>query len=91
MRLLWVTVNRLTRSGRVLGAEQRISVEDALRALTVNGAHQYFEEAKKGTLTVGKQADLVVLSQDPLALAPEKLLELRVMETVARGRVVFDR
>ena len=91
MRLLWVTVNRLTRSGKVLGAEQRIGIEDALRALTVNGAHQYFEEAKKGTLAVGKQADLVVLSQDPLALAPEKLLELKVMETVARGKVVFDR
>jgi predicted amidohydrolase YtcJ len=91
MRLLWSTVNRITRSGKVLGPEQRIGIEDALRALTVNGAHQYFEEARKGTLAVGKQADLVVLSQDPLALAPEKLLELRVVETVARGRVVFER
>jgi hypothetical protein len=91
LRLLWATVNRITRSGAVLGAEQRIGIEDALRALTANGAHQYFEEAKKGTLAVGKQADLVVLSEDPLALAPPKLLELRVMETVARGRVVFER
>ncbi len=91
MRLLWVTVNRLTRSAKVLGPAQRIGIQDALRALTVNGAHQYFEEAKKGTLTVGKQADLVVLSQDPLALAPEKLLEVKVVETVARGRVVFER
>jgi predicted amidohydrolase YtcJ len=91
IRLLWSTVNRQTRSGKTLGAEQRIGTEDALRALTVNGAHQYFEEAKKGSLTVGKRADLVVLSEDPLALAPERLLELRVMETVARGRVVFER
>jgi hypothetical protein len=91
IRLLWSTVNRQTRSGKTLGTEQRIGTEDALRALTVNGAHQYFEEAKKGSLTVGKRADLVVLSEDPLALAPEKLLELRVMETVARGSVVFER
>ncbi len=91
LRLLWVTTNRLTRSGKVLGAEQRISIEDALRALTVNGAHQYFEEKRKGTLAVGKQADLVVLSEDPLALAPPKLLDLRVEETVSRGRVVFER
>jgi hypothetical protein len=91
IRLLWSTVNRQTRSGKTLGAEQRVSTLEALRALTVNGAHQYFEEAKKGSLTVGKRADLVVLSEDPLALAPERLLELRVMETVARGRVVFER
>jgi hypothetical protein len=88
-RLLWATVNRLTRSGRPLGAEQRIGTEDALRALTANAARQYFEEAKKGTLAVGKQADLVVLSEDPLAMAPEKLLELKVIETVSRGRAVF--
>jgi hypothetical protein len=90
-RLLWSTVNRETRSGKALGAEQRIGVEDALRALTVNGARQYFEEARKGTLAVGKQADLVVLSQDPLALAPERLLELRAEETFARGRSVYAR
>jgi len=89
-RLLWATVNRLTRSGQTLGAEQRIGTEDALRALTVNGARQYFAEARKGTIAVGKQADLVVLSEDPLAMAPERLLELRVEQTVARGRVVYE-
>ena len=88
-RLLWSTVNRQTRSGKTLGPEQRIGIEDALRALTVNGAHQYFEEARKGTLSVGKQADLVVLSEDPLAIAPENLMELKVVETLARGRVVY--
>jgi hypothetical protein len=88
IRLLWSTVNRQTRNGKTLGAEQRIGIEDALRALTVNGAHQYFEEARKGSLAAGKQADLVVLSEDPLAMAPEKLLGLRVEETVARGKTV---
>ena len=90
IRLLWATSNRLTRSGRVLGAEQRIGIEDALRALTANGAHQYFAERERGTLSPGKLADLVVLSQNPLAMEREKLLELRVLETVSRGRVVFQ-
>jgi hypothetical protein len=90
IRLLWATTNRLTRSGKVLGAEQRVSVADALRALTANGARQYFAERERGTLTTGKLADLVVLSRDPVELGREKLLELRVLETVSRGRVVFS-
>jgi len=90
IRLLWATTNRLTRSGQVLGAEQRVSVEEALRALTANGARQYFAENERGTLTLGKLADLVVLSRDPVELGREKLLELRVLETVSRGKVVFE-
>jgi hypothetical protein len=89
IRLLWVTTNRLTRSGQVLGADQRVSVEDALRALTANGARQYFAEHERGTLTTGKLADLVVLSADPLATPRERLLELEVVETVSRGKVVY--
>jgi hypothetical protein len=91
IRLLWATTNRLTRSGRVLGTEQRVSPLEALRALTANGAHQYFAEQERGTLTVGKLADLVVLSESPLTVEREKLLELKVEETVSRGRVVFQR
>ena len=88
IRLLWVTTNRLTRSGQVLGAEQRVSTLEALRALTANAARQYFAEHERGTLTAGKLADLVVLSADPLATPRERLLELKVVETVSRGRVV---
>jgi len=87
--LLWATTNRTTRSGKVLGAEQRIGVEDALRALTINGAHQYFAEKERGTLAEGKLADLVVLSEDPLAMPREDLLALKVVETVSRGRAVY--
>ena len=70
IRLLWATVNRLSRSGDVIGPDQRIGAEDALRALTANGAYQYFEEKTKGSLSVGKQADLVVLSADPRRARP---------------------
>ncbi|MAF29517.1 MAG: amidohydrolase [Croceicoccus sp.] len=89
VRLLWATTNRKTRSGRVLGAEQRLTVEEALRAMTVEAAYQSFDEADKGSIAVGKQADLVVLSGNPLETAPAELLELRVEETWSRGERVF--
>jgi len=89
IRLLWATVNRQTRSGQTLGADQRVSALDALRALTANGAHQYFAEHERGTLAPGKLADLVVLSADPLEIDPQRLLELEVVETVSRGQRVF--
>ena len=53
-RLLWATTNRLTRSGQVLGQDQRITTLDAIRAVTINAAYQYFEEDRKGTIDVGK-------------------------------------
>ncbi len=90
LRLLWAATHRETRSGRILGAAQRIPMLEALRAITVNAAHQSFEEDRKGTLTPGKQADLVVLSANPLDIAPQALLELEVLRTVSRGVTVYD-
>lgn len=89
LRLLWATTNRLTRSGAVLGEEQRVSTLDALRAVTIDAAYQYFEEDRKGSLTPGKQADLVVLSGNPLLTPPAELQSLRVVETVSRGVTVY--
>lgn len=89
IRLLWATANRLTRSGQVLGPEQRLPVLEALRAVTVNAARQGFEDCCKGSITPGKQADLVVLSRSPLQTPPEDLLDLQVVETISRGATVF--
>ena len=89
IRLVWATANRLTRSGQVLGEAQRLDTLEALRAITVNAAYQSFEECCKGTLTPGKQADLVVLSRDPLSMPAADLLDLDVVETVSRGATVF--
>ena len=89
IRLLWATTNRLTRSGQVLGEAQRLDTLEALRAVTANAAYQSFEECCKGTLTPGKQADLVVLSRDPLSMPAADLLDLDVVETVSRGATVF--
>jgi predicted amidohydrolase YtcJ len=89
IRLLWATTHRETRSGAILGPEQRIPTLDALRAITLDAAHQSFEEDRKGSLTPGKQADLVILSRDPLSLPASRLLELEVVATIARGERVY--
>lgn len=90
IRLLWATTNRQTRSGAILGPEQRLSSFEALTAMTSNAAYQYFEESRKGTLEAGKQADLVILSENPLTTPSEELLRLKVDQTWSRGVRVFS-
>jgi hypothetical protein len=85
LRLVWSAVNRRTRSGRVVGPEQRISVEQALRAVTIDAAFQHFEDGEKGTLEPGKLADLVIVSENPLD-APERIDQIEVLETIVGGR-----
>jgi predicted amidohydrolase YtcJ len=87
--LLWSTVNRRTRSGDILGPLQRIDTYEAIRALTINGAYQYFEEDHKGSITPGKLADLVVLSQNPLTTEAAMIQDISVVETFSHGRSVF--
>ncbi|MEM7077676.1 MAG: amidohydrolase [Pseudomonadota bacterium] len=91
VRLLWATTNRLTRSGKVLGAQQRISAYQALLGMTRFAAVQGFEDNTKGTLTPGKVADMTVFSQDPTALDPQDLLQLHIESTWSRGRQVYAR
>ena len=89
IRLLWVAENRETRTGAVLGPGQRAAPMDALKAVTLNGAYQYFEEDQKGSITPGKLADLVVLSANPLTVAPEDLLDIEVLETFKEGVSIY--
>ena len=90
IRLLWSTTNRLTRSGKILGEDQKISTYDALKAMTVNAAYQHFEENDKGTIEVGKLADLVILSEDPLKIPTESLLNLKIIATYSHGQEVYN-
>jgi len=89
IRLLWSTTNRITRSGKILGPEQKISTYSALEAMTINAAYQHFEDSIKGTIEVGKLADLVVLSEDPLSMPADELLKLKVMATYSHGKEIF--
>ncbi len=89
MRLMWAAVNRETRQGFTLGPAERISPYDALYALTQGGAYQYFEEDSKGSISVGKQADLVILGDNPLTVDPRTIKDVPVLETIARGKTVY--
>ncbi len=91
MFTVWSAVNRTSKSGKVIGPGERISTLQALRAITVDAAFQYREEGERGTLEVGKVADLVILSTDPLAVAPGALKDVKVLETVKAGRTVYQR
>ena len=89
LETLWCAVNRVTKSGRRLGSDEAISIEDALKAVTINAAYQYFEEARKGTLEPGKLADMVILSDNPLTVETDKIKEIKVLATIKEGQVVF--
>lgn len=88
---IWCAVNRVTRSGKVLGEAERIPVEEALRAVTIQAAWQYGEEAMKGSITPGKLADLLVADRNPLLASPGELKEIQVLQTYKEGRRVYDR
>ena len=87
--LLWTAVNRVTRSGRVLGPDERVTPYEGLLAMTANGAYEYFEDSRKGTLEVGKLGDLVVLDRNPLKVDPAALKDIRVVATVKAGRTIY--
>jgi predicted amidohydrolase YtcJ len=91
MRVYESAVNRTTRTGHVLGPDQRISPMSALKAMTIWPAYQHFEEASKGSISVGKVADLVVLDANPLTVPPATIKDIKVMETVKAGRTVYAR
>lgn len=91
IRLLWASTNRRTRSDQILGAEQRLSTYDALRAMTLYGAYQNFEEDSKGSLEIGKLADIAVLSENPLNIPVEDLLRLGVEATYSHGVQIYPR
>ncbi|MFM7108167.1 MAG: amidohydrolase [Planctomycetaceae bacterium] len=84
-------VNRVTRSGRVLGAGERITPLEALEAITIDGARQYGEESTKGSIAPGKLADLVILSGNPLTVDPAAIKDIRVTETIKEGTTVWRR
>ncbi len=91
MFVIWSAVNRISRNGVVIGAEERISPYQALQAITTNVAYQYFEENSKGSLKVGKLADLVILDKNPLKIEPMKLKDIKVVETFKQGKSIYKK
>ena len=86
LHTMWCAVNRLTPKGRVLGEHERISVMDALRAVTVDAAYQLRLDGELGSIEAGKRADFTVLAEDPLVADPMRLRDIKVWGTVLGGR-----
>jgi len=91
MRVLDAAINRVTRSGKILGPDQRLTPYEALKTFTDWAAFQYFEENSKGTLTVGKLADFVILDKNPLKIEPLKINTIKVVESIKEGKTVFPK
>jgi predicted amidohydrolase YtcJ len=83
-------VTRTGWNGEAWGANQRISVEEALRVVTINGAYASYEEALKGSITAGKLADFVVLAEDPHTVDPSKIKDIAIVRTVTGGNTVYQ-
>lgn len=87
LNFVWCAVNRITPSGRVAGPEQRIGVEDALRAVTIESAYSWQKENELGSICPGKIANLTVLDQDPLTVEPMNLKNITIWGTMFEGRI----
>jgi predicted amidohydrolase YtcJ len=88
---IYAAVTRKAESGQVLSPEEAISAEEALRLFTRSGAFSSFEEGIKGSIEVGKLADLVVLSGDPILTVPDEIRDIRVEATLIGGEIVWER
>ncbi len=89
MMVIDATVNRTTRSGDVLGEDQKVSPYIALKTVTDWAAYQYFEDKTKGTLEQGKLADLVVLDQDPLKVPSQRIKDIKIVATYKEGQKIY--
>lgn len=84
-------VTRTGWDGKTWGANQRITVDDALRVTTINGAYSSHEEAVKGSITEGKFADFVMLAEDPHTVNPERIKDIEIVRTVVGGKTMYQR
>ncbi len=91
MFMLWSAVNRISRSGAVIGADQRVTPMEGLKAMTIFAARQYREDSTKGSLEAGKLADLVILDKNPLKVEPASIKDIRVMQTIKEGKTIYKR
>ena len=86
---MWAMVTRMTRTGEVSAPEEAVTVREAIRSYTIDGAYSGFEEQAKGSIEAGKLADLIVVSEDPLTIPADRIKEIRVVMSVVGGGVVW--
>ena len=86
---IWCAVNRTTKTGKVLGEDEKISVLEAIKAVTINAAYQYGEEEIKGSLKAGKKADFIIVDKNPLKVAKDELRNIKILKTIKDGKVIW--
>jgi predicted amidohydrolase YtcJ len=89
-RIESLVTRRALSNGKVYGASQRLTPDEALRSYTMGSAYLQFEEKDRGSITRGKRADFVVLSADPAAVEPDRIQDIKVLQTYVKGKCVFD-
>lgn len=82
LETIWCAVKRQTKSGKILGKDERISVYDALKGVTINAAYSYFEEEKKGSIEEGKKAQFVVLDKNILEVPVDEIPSIKILNTI---------
>ncbi len=89
--VMWTAIARKTRDGgRVVTPGERLRREDALRAMTINGAYLVFDEQERGSIEKGKYADLAVLSEDYLTVPEDRIKDIQVVMTMLGGKIVYE-
>lgn len=91
LRDLGTAVSRQTWTGTTVGADQAVSVREAIRMFTINAAYNAFEEKIKGSIETGKMADFAVLAENPYAVEPERIKDIAVDMTIVNGAIAFAR
>jgi predicted amidohydrolase YtcJ len=91
MRMAWSAVARQSREGEIIGPDERVDIWQSLKALTIEAAWQIREEDNKGTIEVGKLADLVILDANPLTVPTDEILTIKVVETLKEGVKVYPK
>lgn len=87
---VWVAVNRVTLAGEVLGADEKCDVITALKSMTLYGAELNFDEENAGSIDIGKRADFAILEQDPTAIDPLQIKDIKVLGTIIDGEFVYE-
>lgn len=88
---IWSAVNRVSRSGTIIGEGERTTPYLAIQAITSNAAYELFEENLKGSLSEGKLADFVILDKNPLKEEPMDIKNIQILETIKEGKTVFKK
>lgn len=88
---IWCAVKRKTKNGIELGKEQKITVLEAIKGVTINAAYQYFEENVKGSIKKGKNADLIIIDKNPLEIDIDEIKNINILYTIKNGEIIYKK